>query len=234
MFSQEFLNIGQLDMAGYITSTSGSWAGNVEKAKFTVITEPFEKYFGQRGITEEPDWEMGKERLEQLNHSFPVRHPWWFRQIEPNGWKAVKGGVQWEYRDYKPNDPIRIRYYTTQFPLPGEVDLFVARFLKTLRPSEKPAVELALLKEILLATYGKEPKDEAVKQFVSQQLWYEPRQDFSLVRLTPMQKAILQKLDQKIAAASAKIGSSSAKRIRRLQSLLMSRLLQWSVLPSGL
>ena len=52
VFGQEFLVIGQLDMAGYVTSTGSSWAGNVETAKFTLITEPFERYFGHRGVTE--------------------------------------------------------------------------------------------------------------------------------------------------------------------------------------
>jgi len=205
VFGQEFLNIGQLDMAGYITSTGASWAGNVESAKFTVITQPFEKYFNRRGITEEADSEMGKEGLQQLNNSFPVRHPWWIRRIEPVGWKPVEGGVQWEYTDYKPKDAISIRYYTTPFPrLPSETDVFLNRFLKALSPSEKPERELRRLKEVFLATCGEEPTGNTTRQFVSQQLWYEPRQNFSLDRLTSTQKAILEKFDQKIAAAPAK------------------------------
>jgi hypothetical protein len=205
VFGEEFLNMGQLDMAGYITSTGASWAGNVERAKFTLITEPFEKYFTRRGITEEADSEMDTGSLQQLNRSFPVRHPWWFRRIEPTGWKSIKGGVQWEYTDYKPKDAISIRYYTTPFPrLPSETEAFLSRFLKALRPSDKPQFELKRLREVLLAAYGKEPIDSAVRQFVSQQIWYEPRQDFSADRLTSTQKAILKKFDQKIAADSPK------------------------------
>jgi hypothetical protein len=75
VFGQEFLYIGQLDMAGYITSTGASWAGDVEIATFTVITEPFEKYFNRRGIGEESDSDMDQESAERFNSSFPVRHP---------------------------------------------------------------------------------------------------------------------------------------------------------------
>lgn len=203
VFGQEFLNIGQLDMAGYITSTGASWAGNVEMAKFTLITHPFEKYFNARGITEEPDSEMDREELNQLNFSFPVRHPWWFRKIEPAGWKLVKGGVQWEYKDYKPRDSIAIRYYTTPFPrLPEEVDSLLRRFLNALGPADHRGLELRRLREVLLATYGKEPQDEAARNFASHQLWYEPRKNFSPGLLTPTQKQILKRFDEKIAVTS--------------------------------
>jgi hypothetical protein len=82
--------------------------------------------------------------------------------------------------------------------------VFLNTFLKALSPSEKPELELRRLKEVYLATCGKEPTDNTVRQFASQQLWYEPRQNFSLDGLTSTQKAILEKFNQKIAAASPK------------------------------
>lgn len=205
VFGQEFLNIGQLDMAGYITSTGASWAGNVETAKFTLITEPFEKYFTRRGIGEESDSDMDREAAEQFNSSFPVRHPWWFRQIEPAGWKPIKEGVQWEYKDYKPKDSISVSYYTTPFPqLPKEVDAFVDRFLRGLGSSEPAVAELGQLKQVMLATYGKEPADRAARGFASEQLWYKPRKDFSLEQLSATQKALLGAIDRRTAMARSK------------------------------
>jgi hypothetical protein len=205
VFGQEFLNIGSLDMAGYITSTGSSWAGNVESAKFTLITEPFEKYFKRRGIGEESDVEMDREAAEQFNSSFPVRHPWWFRRIEPQGWKPIEGGVQWQYKDYKPKDSISVSYYTTPFPQsPEEVDALVDRFLKGLGPGESAATQLGRLKQVILATYGNEPEDGAAKSFASRQLWYEPRKDFSLDHLNASQRAVLEKIDRRIATAGAK------------------------------
>jgi len=202
IFGQEFLTIGQLDMAGYITSTGSSWAGNVEAAKFTLITEPFERYFDHRGITEQDDAELGPEERERFSSSFPVRHPWWFRQIEPAGWRAVKGGVQWEYKDFKPKDPIEVRYYTTPFPrLPGEVDPFVDRFLKGLGPNEPGRLQLARLREVVLAVYGCEPSDQTARAFVSRQLWYKPREDCSIAQLDATQRAVLQQLDKRSGAA---------------------------------
>lgn len=201
-FGQEFLDLGQLDMAGYITSTGSSWAGDVEKAKFTLITEPFERYFEHRGITEEDDAELGAEEREQLNSSFPVRHPWWFRQIEPAGWKPVKGGVQWEYNDFKPKDPIEVRYYTTPFPrLPNEVNPFVERFLKGLGPKESAKTQLVRLRDVVLAVYGCEPRDQAAKTFASAQIWYHPDQNCSLAQLSPVQRAVLERLEKRSSAA---------------------------------
>ncbi len=200
VFGQEFLNIGQLDMAGYITSTGSSWAGEVEDSKFTLITEPFERYLQHRGITEEDDAELSSEERERLNSSFPVRHPWWFRQIEPAGWKPVKGGVQWEYKDFKPKDPIEVRYYETQFPrLKREVDPFVDTFLRQLKPNESARAQLARLREVMLAVYGCEPSDPTAKAFASMQIWYRPSPGCSVAQLNTWQRAVLQQLEKRAA-----------------------------------
>ncbi len=205
VFGQEFLNIGQLDMAGYITSTGSSWAGNVEMAKVTLITEPFERYFEHRGITEEDSVGSNPEEKEQFNSTFPVRHPWWFRRIEPEGWQEVKGGVQWHYKDFKPKESIEVRYYTTPFPrLPEETDAFVDGFVKALGSKGPVAPQLVRLKQVLLAVYGCEPNDQAAKAFVSQQLWYEPRKGWPTARLNAEQRAVLQKMDRRVAAAERK------------------------------
>ena len=201
--SQELLDIAQLEMAGYVTSTGSSWAGNVESATFTVITEPFERYFDRRGITEEELKNRPKE-TSQFESSFPVGHPWWFREIKPDGWQAVEGGVQWRHKDFKPKDPIEVRYYMTQLSrLPEEVDAFVDRFLKGLGPNESAATELGQLKQVVLATYGKEPEDHVVKAFASQQLWYAPRKDFSMAGLNEAERAVLKRIDARIGAAKS-------------------------------
>lgn len=200
--SQELMDIAQLEMSGYVTSTGSSWARNVESAKFTVITQPFERYFSRRGLTEELVSEMDTEEAEQFNSSFPVRHPWWFRQIKPSGWQEVKGGLQWRYRDFKPQDPIEVSYYMTELPqAPDEVDAFVDRFLKGLDPKDSAVVDLERLKEILLATYGKEPNDARAKAFASEQLWYSPHRDFSMATLTKTQQTVLKRIDERIATA---------------------------------
>ena len=201
VFGQELLTISQLDMAGYITSTGASWAGNVDAAKFTLITEPFERYFEHRGLIEETTNKLGSDEYERFNSSFPVHHPYWFRQIEPAGWKVIKGGVQWEYKDFKPKEAIEVRYYTTPFPqLPDEVSPFVDRFVKALGPTESVGTQLTRLREVQLAIYGCEPRDSRAMSFVSQQLWYQPRKDCSIEQLSNTQKSVLKKIDQRIAA----------------------------------
>jgi len=221
---EELVNIADLEEVGYITSTGSSWAGNVERATFTVITEPYEQYLNVRGWFESPEAGMTPEQAAEFNKSkssfeafmtpdkaaefdrskpiFPVKHSWWFREISPAGWKNVDHGVQWSYKDYKPKDAIQLQYYITELPrFPEELDPFVDQFLKHLGSSKSGAAELNRLKQLLLATYGKEPEDSVVKQHAAGQLWYEPRKDFTMASLSKTQKAVLKKLDERIAAA---------------------------------
>ena len=201
-FRMEMLDLALLEEAGYITSTGSSWAGNVETATFTLIIDPFERYLNHRGVIEEIPPEIGDKAAEQHESPLPVQHPWWFKKIAPVGWKEVKGGVQWSYKDFKPKDSIGVQYYMTQIPeIPGEVDVFVDRFLKRLAPSDFPVVELTRARDVLLATYGKEPDDIQTKIFVEAQLWYAPRIDFSMANLSAPQKAVLAKLNARIKTA---------------------------------
>jgi len=161
--------------------------------------------------------------------SFPVQHPWWFRRISPGGWKNVENGLQWHYEEYKPHDPIVVSYVMTNFPtLPGEVSSFIGQFLENLSDTSsalsarqqlefllKPdpreshhsrsaitdVVALRQLKQVLLATYGKEPEDESVKRYVANQIWYQAQTNFGMDNLTNMQKAILVKIDARIEMA---------------------------------
>jgi hypothetical protein len=200
-YTQQLLELSLLEFAGYVTSTGSSWAGNVEAATFTVITERFELYLDRRGFFEEPAAGLSPEEVARTKAMYPVRRPWWFRQITPVGWQAVKGGVQWHYKDFKPKDPIAVRYYLTQIPrLPEEVDAFVDSILKGMGEGQaaRAATELGLVRQILLATYGKEPEDDAAKAFVAAQVWYAPRKDFSMAGLSAAQQAVLKALDRRI------------------------------------
>jgi hypothetical protein len=187
----------------YITSTGSSWAGNVESATFTLLTERFERFLDRAGLPEnatKPHSEDGTE----YPAPFPVRHPWWFRTISPGGWTQVQGGVQWNYKDYKPTDPIEVHYFQSVLPKwPAEVDAFVDHFLKALKPEDSPQAELTRVRDVILATYGAEPADPITKEFVEDQLWYAPRKNFTMADLTPEQKAVIEKLDARIAKAKA-------------------------------
>jgi hypothetical protein len=227
---QELLNIGMEEIVGYITSTGASWAGDVKSATFTVITAPFERYLDVRGIGEEPPAVPGEkqDKGEIEQKMFPVKHPWWFRTVSPGGWKKVENGIQWHYEDYKPHDPIVVSYIMTEFPrLPSEASAFISQFLENLSDSDsalsarqqldlllKPPdeehhrrsaipdlVALQQLKELLLATYGREPDDESVKRHVASAVWYQPQAKFSIDNLTMAQKAIVNEIDSRIEMA---------------------------------
>ena len=201
-FSQELLVIAQVELVGYITSTGSSWAGNVEQATFTAYTQQFEKYIETRGIADQTKRDISPEETARFESSFPVQHPCWFREIKPAGWKPIEGGVQWQYRNFKPKEPIVINYYQTQLPKnPEEVDAFIDRFLKGLQTGDSANTELTKIRELLLATYGKEPDDPAVRNFASGQRWYAPRKNFSMNDLRPEQRAVLDSVSRRIAAS---------------------------------
>lgn len=75
-------------------------------------------------------------------------------------------------------------------------------FVKRIPPQESVRGELEKLRQVLLATYGKEPDDPAVRAFASEQQWYAPRKDFLASSLKPEQKAVLESLSRRIAAAN--------------------------------
>jgi hypothetical protein len=195
VFRMETLDLGIMEQAGYITSTGSSWAGNVNSATFTVYTEAFEDYLNYRGVTEASASTASSDGGEREN-PLPVQHPWWFRMVSPDGWKAVKDGIQWKYEDYKPQNPIIVRYYMTEFPKsPADVDAFVGRILKRIGKGESQVAALTEAKEVLLATYGKEPTDPEARGFVERQLWYKPQKNFSLANLNSTQRATVKALD---------------------------------------
>ena len=205
VLAEELVVLAQMEMFGYITSTGSSWSGNVEKATFTVYTDPFERYFERRGITEESSANLSAEEAERFKASFPVEHPWWFREIKPSGWKQVKGGVQWQYADFKPKDPIEVRYYMTQLPNRAEdVGVFLERALRGGGQKGSAVVEIETIKQLLLATWGKEPQTSEVKAFAAEQIWYAPSKNFSVENLTASQTAIMRKLDDKISELNGK------------------------------
>jgi hypothetical protein len=203
--SQEFVTLAQMELTGYITSTGSSWSGNVETAVFTVYLHEFERYLDQRGISEQDLASMKSEDAERFQASFPVRRPWWFREVSLSGWKAVRGGLQWRYENYKPQDSIQVAYYMTQLPKTGsDVHGFVERFLKGLGKNESATVQLTSLRQFILATFGKEPDDVKVRAFVSEQKWYAPTKEFSIAQLSSDQREVLEALDREIAARASR------------------------------
>lgn len=211
-FRPETLDLALMRGTGYITSTGSSWSGNVELATFTLITDSVDKQMNQDGI---PGFADESNPASKRIPPFPLEHPIWFRKITPTGWKPVKGGVQWSYKDYKPKDSIEVSYYFTQLPkAPEDVDKFVDWFLSRLKttdpyaaklnqqePTDSVAAELIRVRDVILAVYGKEPSDSLTKRFVEEQLWYAPLKDYSYASLSETQKAVLAKLDARIEIA---------------------------------
>ncbi len=207
------VNGGILEYFGYVTETGSSWAGKVQKATFTVVTGPFEKYLDWRGMLEEGVDDLTEEVKKKMARRFPIQSPWWFRKIIPEGWKPVKisdvDAIRWEHTDFKPREPIAVRYYYTLLPrFAKDVDLFIDTFFNPKRyemegdPGEKisPVIfaDLVSMKEIMLATYGKKPKDKIAREFAENQVWYNPKKDFSMMDLTAEQRAILKAFDRRI------------------------------------
>lgn len=53
-------------------------------------------------------------------------------------------------------------------------------------------------RELLLATFGTPPSSPEVQAFCERQMWYEPRKDFTIDQLTPVQRTMLEYLDSEV------------------------------------
>jgi len=194
----ELLGTSMLEVAGYTTETGSSWSGNVETATFTAITKPFEQYLDYRGLLETKVADLPADARKTMVNSFPVSRVWSYRDVQPAGWHAVNEGIEWEYKNYKPKDPITIRYFLMQFPrVESEVDPWVDAIIRTIPDQDRQPAELAIARQILLATYGQKPSDDVARAFAENQIWYSPRADFALSKLTEEQKAVLKALDRR-------------------------------------
>ena len=94
--------------------------------------------------------------------------------------------MQWRYKDFKPKDPIDVRYYITQFPrLPEEVDAFVDALLS----AGTTLTELEEMNQVLLSTYGKEPEERASEGVCKRSALVRPSQGFFNGRSNPRSKS---------------------------------------------
>ena len=168
---------------GYITETGSSWAGNVNKGSFKVITEPFEKYLDNIDLFGGGEYEV-------------IHRPRWFRKVLPEGWVPIKNGINWEYKDFKPQKLISIYYFVSNLPkFSKDVDSFLDLLNSNYRLNKE---DLVIIKEIILATYGKEPVNISAKKFVEDQIWYQPLKNFSQETLSLEQQKIIKKFDRRI------------------------------------
>jgi hypothetical protein len=116
-----------------------------------------------------------------------------YRQTGPDGWKEKDGTITWEFKDYQPREPIRVSYFLTTLPkTPDGIPSFVKAVLgKT--PSRG---DLSDLREIYLAWWGIVPKSKSVREFVSNQVWYSPKSDMTVDKLTAEQKAVVSAIEK--------------------------------------
>jgi hypothetical protein len=198
-----FLDTCMAEIAGYTTATGSSWSGNVEKADFTVYTTPFEKYLAHRGLDETKISDLPPDQQRTMASFFPVHNVGSFRGVKPAGWQAVENGIKWEHKNYKPKDPITITYFLMQYPqVADEVDPWVDAILRQVSDPIKQPTELSIAKQILMATYGKEPSDATARAFAADQIWYAPKTDFAISQLSKSQLSVLAEIDRRIEGIS--------------------------------
>ena len=101
-----------------------------------MITEPFERCLGRRGITEEELTDMNHEKPRDSNrHSRCVTIDG-YREIKPEGWQAVKGGIAVAHKDFGAEGSDRGALYMTRFPSCRGGRSFLGQLLKGLGPNE--------------------------------------------------------------------------------------------------
>jgi hypothetical protein len=193
------LNGAIIESLDYVTVTGQSWAGPIDHATFEVNVGEFEQYLAERWIIEGLDWRSQPSDPEVMN--WHIKDRLIHRQIGPDGWKEKDGVISWEFKNYRPKDGIGVIYRLTIFPkTPNEVPSFVKFVL-----GDKPSKEnLSDLREIYLAWWGIAPKSKSVRQFVSNQRWYAPKDGMTADKLTAEQKAVVSAIERVASPAKEK------------------------------
>ena len=109
--------------------------------------------------------------------------------------------VTWEFRNYRPGNAIGVVYTLSILPKKPEAVPSFAKLLLGNRPSQE---DLSDLGEIYLAWWGIAPKSKSVRQFVSNQRWYTPKDGMTADKLTAEQRAVVAALEQ----CSADVGNN--------------------------
>ena len=157
---------------GYLTETGKSWQGTIDRATFRVHIAGFEEYLRQRGMFEESKLRREERQARKKSGKKAVlllKHPTMFRSVEPSGWKAVDGYLEWKHVNYTAGTPITFRYDLLYLPRTrSDTVLLVDRLFGD---SPDPS-DIEDLESIVRAYYGEPIENARVKSFLNNQSWY--------------------------------------------------------------
>jgi hypothetical protein len=115
------------------------------------------------------------------------------RRIAPDGWRDKDGRIAWEFENYRPKESITVSYFLMVLPKTAER---IPSFIKSVLDDRPTKQDLSDLREIYLAWWGIRPKNKAVREFVSNQCWYSPKEGVALDKLTAEQKTVISAIER--------------------------------------
>ena len=190
------LEVCFIESFSYVTETGKSWAGPIERAKFCVETAGLEYCLKHRPMRDFdlPNPKTAQERWEYAT-TIPMIGGAFYQSIEPGGgtFDAETGTTTWEYRPYKPGEPLYFTYYFVAIP---RTAANCERWVRHVLGENPDKADLAELREIAAAFYGIVPKSASAKKFVEQQIWYHPKDGLQEAKLNEEQKEVLSRLDK--------------------------------------
>lgn len=183
------LEYGVSNTFAYVTKTGKSWAGNIEKAVFTINDYEFDNMITKRGILEttelDPYYEKQKNNFKDWGNKI-------LKSIEPTGWNKVinnkKPVIRWEYTNYVPEKNIEIMYLQTAVPANIEQFNFLLKkikkqnekynqSLKLSKNSRKPKIlsklDIKNIADAVLEFYGVKTNNPEITEFLNKQFWHE-------------------------------------------------------------
>lgn len=159
-----------IETFGYVTETGKSWKGAIQKATFRVFVKGFEAYLKNRGFAEYSD-EAQRQEMEKMAF---VKKPVIYRRIMPTSWKEDGNGfIQWEYTNYRADQPIVFVYYFLNIPQ-NKSD--TERLIGMLFQNKPTKEDIEDFEAIVRAYYGEPTRNQRVKSFLEDQIWY-PQKD---------------------------------------------------------
>ena len=184
----KLLEYGVSNTFAYVTKTGKSWAGNIEKAVFTINDYEFDNMITRRGLFEttelDPYYEKKKNGYKDWGNKI-------LKRIEPIGWNEIiknkKPTIRWEYTNYVPKKNIEIMYLQTAVPANIEQFNFLIKKikgqnkkynqnLKHYKNSRKPKVlsksDIKNIADAILEFYGLKTNNPEIAEFLNKQFWY--------------------------------------------------------------
>jgi hypothetical protein len=112
-------------------------------------------------------------------------------KIEPKDYTLKKGVIQWNFKDFKPAEDIKVEIDNSYIGMGPFINMFYGDTLY-----KKTLPELRLMRNEIYARHGKTFKSKDLRDYFSKQSWYEPYRYYTPDMLSPVEKHAIEEIQK--------------------------------------